>query len=154
MTRPISRTVGVAALLALCACTNSGYGAKQTVGALAGAGLGGLAGASLFDGDARIAGAAAGTLLGAWLGNEAGKSLDRADAAYASGAEAHALEYPPGPPRPGATRTAAATARSRRSIRTRPPTATAVSSSTRPRSAAGLSRSTAPPAAAPTANGR
>jgi surface antigen len=95
MTRPISRTVGVAALLALCACTNSGYGTKQTVGALAGAGLGGLAGASLFDGNARIAGAAAGTLLGAWLGNEAGKSLDRADAAYASGAQAHALEYAP-----------------------------------------------------------
>ena len=65
------------------------------MGTLAGAGLGGLAGATLFDGDARIAGAAAGTLLGAFLGNEAGKSLDRADATYASGAEAHALEYAP-----------------------------------------------------------
>ena len=65
------------------------------MGTLAGAGLGGLAGATLFDGNARIAGAAAGTLLGAFLGNEAGKSLDRADAAYASRAEAQALEYAP-----------------------------------------------------------
>jgi surface antigen len=65
------------------------------VGALTVAGLGGLAGATLFDGDARIAGAAAGTLLGAFLGNEAGKSLDRADATYASRAEASALEYTP-----------------------------------------------------------
>jgi surface antigen len=82
-------------LLALSACAGSDYGTKQTVGTLAGAGLGGLAGATLFDGNARIAGAAAGTLLGAFLGNEAGKSLDRADATYASRAEAAALEYAP-----------------------------------------------------------
>jgi surface antigen len=95
MFKPILRTAGVVALLALSACAGQGYGTKQTVGALAGAGLGGLAGATIFDGDARIAGAAAGTLLGAFLGNEAGKSLDRADTLYASRAEAQALEYAP-----------------------------------------------------------
>jgi surface antigen len=91
----IRRTASALVLLALGACAGADYGPKQTVGALAGAGLGGLAGATLFDGNARIAGAAAGTLLGAFLGNEAGKSLDRADATYASRAEAHALEHAP-----------------------------------------------------------
>jgi surface antigen len=81
--------------LSLGACAGADYGSKQTVGTLAGAGLGGLAGATLFDGNARIAGAAAGTLLGAFLGNEAGKSLDRADALHAGRAEAQALEYAP-----------------------------------------------------------
>ena len=108
----LRRVAGVIALLSLSACAGSDYGTKQTVGTLAGAGLGGLAGATLFDGDARIAGAAAGTLLGAFLGNEAGKSLDRADATYASRAEAtRSNTPPPAAPRPGATRTAAATAR-------------------------------------------
>jgi surface antigen len=99
MFRPLRPTVRAIALVlsawALSGCAGSDYGPKQTVGTLAGAGLGGLAGATLFDGDARIAGAAAGTLLGAWLGHEAGKSLDRADATYASRAEAQALEYAP-----------------------------------------------------------
>src|SRR5918996_1347873 len=89
------RVVSVIALLSLSACAGSDYGTKQTVGTLAGAGLGGLAGATLFDGNARIAGAAAGTLLGAFLGNEAGKSLDRADTVYASRAETSALGYAP-----------------------------------------------------------
>jgi surface antigen len=91
----IRRTASLVVLLALGACAGSDYGPKQSVGTLAGAGLGGLAGATLFDGNARIAGAAAGTLLGAFLGHETGKSLDRADAAYASRAETHALEYAP-----------------------------------------------------------
>jgi surface antigen len=94
MRQPIPCTV-LAIALVLSACADSGYGPKQTVGTLAGAGLGGLAGATLFDGNARIAGAAAGTLLGAYLGNETGKSLDRADATYAGRAEAQALEYAP-----------------------------------------------------------
>lgn len=95
MNTPIRRTVGAIALLALSACAGSDYGPKQTVGTLAGAGLGGLAGASLFRGKGQVAAAAAGTLLGAWLGNETGKSLDRADAAYADRAESAALEYAP-----------------------------------------------------------
>jgi surface antigen len=95
MPRPIRCALGAFALLALAACTNPGYGPKQTVGTLAGAGLGGLAGASLFHGKARLATTAAGTLLGAYLGNQAGQSLDRADEVYASRAEASALEYAP-----------------------------------------------------------
>ena len=61
--------------LALVGCANSDYGTKQTVGALAGAGAGGL--------------------LGAFLGSEVGKSLDRADAVHASRAQYQALEYTP-----------------------------------------------------------
>jgi surface antigen len=99
MRPPISRTPLVIALLlsasSLSACAGSDYGPKQTVGTLAGAGLGGLAGATLFRGKGQAAAAAAGTLLGAYLGNETGKSLDRADATYASRAEADALEYSP-----------------------------------------------------------
>jgi surface antigen len=99
MRPPISRTALVIALLlsasSLSACAGSDYGPKQTVGTLAGAGLGGLAGATLFRGKGQAAAAAAGTLLGAYLGNETGKSLDRADATYASRAETHALEYSP-----------------------------------------------------------
>jgi surface antigen len=95
----ISRPAFVVALVlaasSLSACAGSDYGPKQTVGTLAGAGLGGLAGATLFPGKGKAAAAAAGTLLGAYLGNETGKSLDRADATYASRAEARALEYTP-----------------------------------------------------------
>ena len=94
MFQPIRLAASAALALGLSACA-ADYGPKQTVGTLAGAGLGGLAGATLFDGNARIAGAAAGTLLGAFLGNEAGKSLDRADSLYASRAESTALEYAP-----------------------------------------------------------
>jgi surface antigen len=94
MIQPIRLAACTVLLLGVSACAG-GYGPKQTVGTLAGAGLGGLAGATLFDGNARIAGAAAGTLLGAFLGNEAGKSLDHADTLYASRAEISALEYAP-----------------------------------------------------------
>jgi surface antigen len=81
--------------LALVGCASSDYGAKQTVGALAGAGAGGLLGAQVGKGGTRLAATAAGTLLGAFLGSEVGKSLDRADALHASQAEYHALEYTP-----------------------------------------------------------
>ena len=81
--------------LALVGCASSGYGTKQTVGALAGAGAGGLLGAQVGEGSTRLAATAAGTLLGAFLGNEVGKSLDRADAVHASRAQYQALEYTP-----------------------------------------------------------
>jgi surface antigen len=70
-------------------------GPKQAVGALAGAGVGGLLGSQIGHGKGQLAATAAGTLLGAFLGNEAGKSLDRADRLYASQAEYQALEYTP-----------------------------------------------------------
>lgn len=81
--------------LSLVGCANSDLGTKQTVGALAGAGAGGLLGAQVGKGKAQLAATAAGTLLGAFLGSEVGKSLDRADALYASRAEYQALEYAP-----------------------------------------------------------
>ena len=82
-------------LLALVGCAGSDLGTKQTVGALAGAGAGGLLGAQVGKGSTRLAATAAGTLLGAFLGNEVGKSLDRADAVHASRAQYQALEYTP-----------------------------------------------------------
>jgi surface antigen len=81
--------------LSLVGCASSDYGPKQTVGALAGAGAGGLLGAQVGKGGTRLAATAAGTLLGAFLGSEVGRSLDRADAVYASRAEYQALEYTP-----------------------------------------------------------
>jgi surface antigen len=89
--------LGASVLIAmsLAACANSDYGTKQTVGALAGAGAGGLLGAQIGKGGTRLAATAAGTLLGAFLGSEVGKSLDRADTLYASRAEYKALEYTP-----------------------------------------------------------
>jgi surface antigen len=81
--------------LSLVGCASSDYGPKQTVGALAGAGAGGLLGAQVGKGGTRLAATAAGTLLGAFLGSEVGSSLDRADADYASRAQYQALEYTP-----------------------------------------------------------
>jgi surface antigen len=96
MNQPLRRAVGaLAVLLSLSACAGQDYGTKQTVGTLAGAGLGGLAGATIVHGKGRLAATAAGTLLGAFIGNAAGKSLDRADEVYASRAEAQALETTP-----------------------------------------------------------
>ncbi len=87
----------LAALIALglAGCANSGLGQKQTVGALAGAGAGGLLGAQFGHGPAQLAATAAGTLAGALLGGAVGKSLDQTDQLYARSAEYHALEYAP-----------------------------------------------------------
>jgi surface antigen len=82
-------------VLTLGGCANSDYGTKQTVGALAGAGAGGLLGAQIGNGKGRLAATAAGTVLGAFLGNEVGKSLDRADRGYAGQASYQALEFAP-----------------------------------------------------------
>jgi surface antigen len=76
-------------------CANSDYGTKQTVGALAGAGAGGLLGAQIGNGKGRLAATAAGTVLGAFLGNEVGRSLDRADRAQVGQAHYQALEFAP-----------------------------------------------------------
>jgi surface antigen len=81
--------------LSLMGCASSDFGTKQTVGALAGAGAGGLLGAQVGKGGTQLAATAAGTLLGAFLGGEVGKSLDRADTVYARRAEYQALEYAP-----------------------------------------------------------
>jgi surface antigen len=87
--------LGLVAALSLGGCANRDYGTKQTVGALAGAGAGGLLGAQIGKGKGQLAATAAGTVLGAFLGNEVGKSLDRADRLYAGKAQYQALEYAP-----------------------------------------------------------
>jgi surface antigen len=91
------RSVLAAALAALllAGCASSDYGGKQTVGALAGAGAGGLLGSQDGKGNVRHATTAAGTQLGAFRGNEIGRSHDRADQRHASRAQYQALEYTP-----------------------------------------------------------
>jgi surface antigen len=89
--------LALAALMAvgLASCASSGYGQKQTVGAIAGAGAGGLLGAQFGHGPGQLAATAAGTLAGALLGGAIGKSLDQTDQLYANSADYHALEYAP-----------------------------------------------------------
>lgn len=54
-------------------------GPKQTVGTLAGAGLGGWAGSTIGSGRGRVVAAAIGAGLGALLGSTIGRELDAAD---------------------------------------------------------------------------
>jgi surface antigen len=93
--KPQALPAALLALLLLAGCANTDYGGKQTVGALAGAGAGGLLGAPVGKGKGQLAATAAGTLLGAFLGSEVGKSLDRADRLHATRASYQALEYTP-----------------------------------------------------------
>lgn len=67
--------------------------AKQEIGALVGAGLGGLAGSFIGDGGGRLVAVGVGTMLGAIMGSEVGKSLDRADRLAMQQATFDALEY-------------------------------------------------------------
>jgi len=82
-------------LVVLGACTQGGYGQKQTLGTLIGAGLGGLAGSQIGSGTGQLAAVGVGVLLGALLGHEVGKSLDQADRMYANRAAHQAFEYGP-----------------------------------------------------------
>lgn len=66
---------------------------KETVGTLAGAGLGALLGSQIGGGKGAMAAIAVGTLAGAWAGSEVGKSLDKADKQYAQRTAQDALEY-------------------------------------------------------------
>ena len=54
-------------------------GTKQTVGTLAGAGLGGWAGSTIGGGSGRVVAAAIGAGLGALLGGAIGRQMDAAD---------------------------------------------------------------------------
>ena len=69
----------VSAPLALGGCQDFQNNPKTSVGTLAGAGLGGLAGAQFGKGSGQLAATAFGALAGAYLGNQVGRSLDRAD---------------------------------------------------------------------------
>lgn len=77
--------------VALAACEEGRE--KETMGTLAGAGLGALLGSQIGGGKGAMAAIAVGTLAGAWAGSEIGKSLDKADKAYAQRTAQDALEY-------------------------------------------------------------
>lgn len=81
--------VPAAAMLAGC----GGQIAKEEVGAIVGAGLGGLAGSFIGDGGGQLVAVAVGTMVGAVMGAEVGKSLDRADRLALAEAQHTALEY-------------------------------------------------------------
>ncbi|MFO1059434.1 MAG: RT0821/Lpp0805 family surface protein [Dongiaceae bacterium] len=78
--------------LALAGCAE--YGPKETVGTVAGAGVGGLLGSFIgHGGPAKAAATGAGVLIGGLIGNQIGRSLDRADRNYAESTSQQALEY-------------------------------------------------------------
>lgn len=67
---------------------------KETIGTLAGAGLGAWAGSAIDnDGSGGVIAVAAGTLIGGFLGNQIGKGLDKADRLEAERAQYQALEH-------------------------------------------------------------
>jgi surface antigen len=84
----------VAALL-LGACSGTGPGPKQTVGALGGAALGGWGGSQIGSGSGRLWATGAGAVLGALVGSEVGRSLDRADRMHMARTTQSTLEHAP-----------------------------------------------------------
>ena len=86
--------IALAAMVSLAACATDA-GEKQTLGALIGAGLGGLAGSQIGSGTGQLAAVGAGVLLGGLLGSEVGKTLDRADQVYAERTAQGSLENAP-----------------------------------------------------------
>ncbi len=100
MKRQFALTLAAAALMGLSACITTAdgtqYGSKQTVGAGAGAILGGIAGSNIGDGSGQLWATGAGALIGALVGSEVGKSLDRADRMYLQNANQQAQTAPIG----------------------------------------------------------
>lgn len=94
--KKIALTVAVALSLAGCAQGTSGYGTKQTVGAVGGAVAGGALGSRFGGGTGKLIATGIGTLLGAYAGSELGRSLDRADETYAQRAASQAYGAPLG----------------------------------------------------------
>ena len=83
--------IAIALCISLASCTEGRE--KETLGTIAGAGLGGLIGTQVGGGKGKLAAVVLGTLAGAWAGSEIGKSLDKADKAYAQRTAQDALEY-------------------------------------------------------------
>lgn len=81
--------------LLLAGCQSMQDNPKQTMGTLAGAGLGALAGSQIGGGKGKLVGVGLGALAGAWLGSEIGKSLDNADKAIMQKTSSTALESNP-----------------------------------------------------------
>jgi surface antigen len=71
--------IGAVVTISLSACQSSGWGQKQSVGTLLGAGGGALLGNQFGKGTGNVIATAVGTIGGALLGNEIGSSLDNAD---------------------------------------------------------------------------
>lgn len=82
----------LAVMLASVLLAGCGQVAKEEVGAIIGAGLGGLAGSFIGDGGGKLVAVGVGTMLGAIIGGETGKSLDRADQLALAHARHDALE--------------------------------------------------------------
>jgi surface antigen len=77
--------------LSLTACD---YGTKETIGTLAGAGLGAWAGSAIDNrGSGGVIAVAAGTVIGGLIGNQIGKGLDKVDRMEAGKAQYSSLEY-------------------------------------------------------------
>ncbi|MDE0205854.1 MAG: RT0821/Lpp0805 family surface protein [Candidatus Tectomicrobia bacterium] len=90
MKRQVMNTLSV--LLAAVILAGCGQLPKEEVGAVVGAGLGGLAGSLIGDGGGKLVAIGVGTMLGAIIGGETGKSLDRADKLALAQAQHEALE--------------------------------------------------------------
>lgn len=82
----------IAASMMLSACAEN-IGAKEGVGTLAGAALGGWAGSQIGSGEGRGIAIATGVILGGLFGNQIGKGLDKADRLEAERTGQRALEY-------------------------------------------------------------
>ena len=78
------------------ACEQTGYGTKQTIGALGGAALGGLFGAQFGAGTGRLVATGAGVLIGTLIGSELGRQMDMNDRRYANAAINRAYGAPLG----------------------------------------------------------
>ncbi len=89
--RLISAT-GLAVLL-LAGCADMENNPKQTLGTIAGAGIGALIGSQVGGGKGQLAAVAIGALGGAWAGSEIGKSLDKADKLFEDRNTKNSLEY-------------------------------------------------------------
>ena len=83
------KRISAACLIALMVsgCATNPYGPKQTVGGLAGAGLGGLLGAQFGAGVGRLVATGAGVLIGALIGSELGRNMDNDDRRLANDAD-------------------------------------------------------------------
>lgn len=80
-------------LVMLTGCQSTG--SKELIGTLGGAGLGGLAGSQVGNGDGKLVAVAVGVLGGAFLGKSIGKNLDEVDQMMAAKSQQRALEAGP-----------------------------------------------------------
>ncbi|MEM9470242.1 MAG: RT0821/Lpp0805 family surface protein [Pseudomonadota bacterium] len=95
--RILTLMMATLAAFSLTACESlNNAGTKQTVGAGAGALIGGILGSKVGDGNGQLFATGIGTLLGGLVGSEIGRSLDKADMVYAQRANYEAHSAPIG----------------------------------------------------------